>query len=81
MSAMADLLQKPGIVLAKVPIFSGLTETELGFLTQRTMPRHYSAGEMVFGEGEPCSGLYVVESGQRPHLQELAQRTRTSSQH
>ena len=27
------------------------------------MPRHYSTGESVFGEGEPCSGLYVVESG------------------
>ena len=49
--------------LAKVPIFSGLTETELGFLAQRTVPRHYSAGEMVFGEGEPCSGLYVVRTG------------------
>jgi CRP/FNR family transcriptional regulator len=52
-----------GQTLAKVPIFSGLTENELGFLAQRAVPRHYSAGEMIFGEGEPCSGLYVVESG------------------
>lgn len=44
-------------------MFSGLAENELAFLTQRTVPRHYSAGEIVFGEGEPCSGLYVVESG------------------
>jgi CRP-like cAMP-binding protein len=49
--------------LAKVPIFSGLAENELAFLTQHTVPRHYAAGEMVFGEGEPCTGLYVVESG------------------
>jgi CRP/FNR family transcriptional regulator len=49
--------------LANVPIFSGLTENELCFLPQRAVPRHYSAGEMIFGEGEPCSGLYVVESG------------------
>ena len=27
------------------------------------MPRHYSAGEIVFGEGERCLGLYLVESG------------------
>ena len=60
---MPDSTNKLGQALAKVPIFSGLTESELGFLTQRTVPRHYSAGEMVFGEGEPCSGLYVVESG------------------
>jgi len=60
---MADLLQKPGIVLAKVPIFSGLTDDELRFLAQRTVSRRYSPGEIIFGEGEPCSGLYVVESG------------------
>jgi len=52
-----------GQTLAKVPIFSGLTEGELAFLLQRAVPRHYAAGEMVFGEGEPCLGLYVVESG------------------
>jgi len=49
--------------LAKVPIFSGLTEGELAFLLQRAVPRHYAAGEIVFGEGEPCLGMYVVESG------------------
>ncbi len=50
-------------VLSKVPLFSGLAEHELNFLVQRTVSRHYTAGEMVFSEGEPCSGLYVVESG------------------
>jgi CRP/FNR family cyclic AMP-dependent transcriptional regulator len=49
--------------LKRVPIFSGLTETELAFLIQRSVPRHYSTGETVFAEGEPCTGLYVVESG------------------
>ena len=52
-----------GQTLAKVPIFSGLTENELSFLAQHAVPRNYSAGQSVFGEGEPCSGLYVVESG------------------
>jgi len=49
--------------LAKVPMFSGLAENELAFLTQRAVPRHYAAGEIVFSEDEPCLGLYVVESG------------------
>jgi CRP/FNR family cyclic AMP-dependent transcriptional regulator len=49
--------------LTKVPIFSGLTESELSFLAQRAVSRNYSAGQSVFTEGEPCSGLYVVESG------------------
>lgn len=44
-------------------MFSGLTEPELTFLAQRTVPRRFTAGEIVFSEGEPCSGLYVVESG------------------
>ena len=51
-------------ILGKVPIFSGLAENELDFLAQRVVRRHYSAGEIVFSEDEPCSGLYVVESGQ-----------------
>ena len=51
-------------ILAKVPIFSGLADNELAFLAQRAVQRHYSAGEIIFGEGDPCTGLYVVESGQ-----------------
>lgn len=50
--------------LARVPMFAGLAENELAFLTQRAVPRRYAAGEIVFGEGEACKGLYVVESGQ-----------------
>lgn len=49
--------------LARVPIFSGLSEDELSFLAKRTVPRRFSASETVFAEGEPCTGLYVVESG------------------
>lgn len=49
--------------LARVRIFSGLSETELAFLAQRTVPRRFSVGETVFAEGEPCAGLYVIESG------------------
>jgi CRP/FNR family transcriptional regulator, cyclic AMP receptor protein len=52
-----------GQTLVKVPIFSGLTEAELAFLAQRVVPRRFSAGEIVFSEGQPCAGLYVVESG------------------
>ena len=35
----------------------------MSFLAQRTVLRNYSAGQSVFGEGEPCAGLYVVEAG------------------
>ena len=51
------------ITLARVQIFSGLSESELQFIAQRAVPRHYRPGEIVFSEGEACAGLYVVESG------------------
>jgi CRP/FNR family transcriptional regulator len=50
-------------LLKSVAIFSGLSEPELSFLTARVVQRKFAAGELIFGEGEPCSGLYVVESG------------------
>ncbi len=57
--AKADRTQ----VLRKVQIFSGLSESELAFLSERAVPRHFSSGDTVFSEGQPCAGLYVVESG------------------
>lgn len=63
MTAVAEIKVNHGRTLAQVPIFSGLTEAELAFLVQRAVPRNFSAGEAVFTEGDPCTGLYVVESG------------------
>jgi len=50
-------------VLKRVPIFSSLSEPEFAFLTSRLLQRKYGAGELIFGEGDPCAGLYVVQSG------------------
>lgn len=49
--------------LSGVPVFSGLTEAELAFLTARTVERKVDSGELVFSEGDPCAGLFVVRSG------------------
>ncbi len=32
-------------------------------MTAHLVQREFSAGELIFGEGEPCAGLYVIESG------------------
>src|SRR4051794_40297637 len=63
MLRMAD--QKAGIAetLHRVPIFSGLTESQLEFLSKRTVERKYGNGELIFSEGDPCAGLFVVQSG------------------
>lgn len=50
-------------ILRRVQIFNGLTATELQFLAERAVPRNYSKGELLFTEGDPCTGLFVIESG------------------
>ena len=49
--------------LRQVAMFADLSETELQFLAERAVPREYDAGEQIFFEGEPCAGLFVVETG------------------
>jgi CRP/FNR family transcriptional regulator, cyclic AMP receptor protein len=49
--------------LREVPLFSSLDSSELMSLSSRATLRRYSAGELLFSEGEPCSGLFVVVSG------------------
>jgi len=55
-SSVTDLLKQ-------VPIFSDLSEQELTYLSARVGQRKFGEGELIFSEGEPCSGMYVVESG------------------
>ena len=50
-------------VLKRVPIFSSLSDQEFAFLTTRLLQRRYAAGELIFGEGDPCVGMFVVQSG------------------
>ena len=50
-------------VLKKVPLFADLSDKELSFLAERALPHHPQDGELIFSEGEPCEGLYVIESG------------------
>src|SRR5271167_579754 len=50
-------------VLKKASIFSGLNEQEFAFLAARAVQRGFSAGKLIFSEGEPCTELYVVQAG------------------
>ncbi|HEX7285335.1 MAG TPA: Crp/Fnr family transcriptional regulator [Candidatus Angelobacter sp.] len=47
----------------KVPIFADLSPAELNFLAERAVMREYPPGALIFTEGEPCAGLFVVEHG------------------
>ena len=62
-TAMPDAKSGRAAVLARVPLFADLSEAELKFVSNRAVSRHYAAGELIFSEGDPCAGLYVIESG------------------
>lgn len=50
-------------ILRRVPIFADLTDTELNFLSERAVSRKFEPGELMFHEGGPCAGLFVIETG------------------
>lgn len=60
---MPEARTNPAKTLAQVALFKDLSEPELAFLAQRAVPRRFGAGEILFSEGDPCAGMYVVESG------------------
>jgi CRP-like cAMP-binding protein len=50
-------------ILRKTPLFASLTEEELRALAARASKKSYPAGALLFGEGDPCTGLFLVASG------------------
>ncbi|HVH61742.1 MAG TPA: Crp/Fnr family transcriptional regulator, partial [Candidatus Sulfotelmatobacter sp.] len=47
-------------VLRKTPLFASLTREEVQALAARTSRRRLQRGELLFGEGDPCTGLFVA---------------------
>lgn len=50
-------------ILRRIPLFTGLNDTDLIALAQRTVEKTYAPGERLFYEGEPCRGLYLLAEG------------------
>jgi len=50
-------------VLQDTALFSNLSREELETLASRTVWNRYRSGELLFSEGEPCSGLHIVATG------------------
>ena len=50
-------------VLKKTPLLSSLSQPELQMLATRTVRKLFSAGELLFSEGEPCNGLHIIARG------------------
>lgn len=49
--------------LKATQLFSALDDAEISAFAGRSVVRRFSAGELLFSEGEPCAGLYVVAAG------------------
>ena len=50
-------------VLEKTALLSNLSREELQTLAARTVRKLFSSGELLFSEGEPCSGLHIISGG------------------
>ena len=49
--------------LGKTALLSSLSPAELQTLAARTVSKRFSADELLFSEGEPCSGLHIIARG------------------
>jgi CRP/FNR family transcriptional regulator len=50
--------------LHSLPYFAALSGEEIKRVEKELLQRSFSKGQVLFLEGEPCRGLYVVKSGQ-----------------
>ena len=62
--------------LTAVPIFDTLTRRQKTKLYSIIHIRHYNQGEMVFRQGDPGVGLYIVRDGQVEVYNEYSDMTR-----
>ncbi len=62
---MHNHIDKPTRVasLKKVPFFSDLEEEALQALAESSLTLPFNKGELIFLEGGPCPGLFIVHSG------------------
>ena len=57
-------VQETTQILAKVPLFYGLSTRQIQGLAQTAVRRKYAAGEPIVKQGESGIGLYVILSGE-----------------
>lgn len=50
--------------LRRLPLFSELSDAELGLMAEGMSRLHFEAGTVVFGEGDICRELLIVEEGE-----------------
>ncbi|SDB01908.1 transcriptional regulator, Crp/Fnr family [Desulfonatronum thiosulfatophilum] len=51
-------------LLGKMPVFQGLSTQQLQALANIAEPIRYQPGDLIFSEGDPAAGFFLVLSGQ-----------------
>jgi CRP-like cAMP-binding protein len=69
-----DQLNRVG-VLARTPVFSGLPRRLLGRLAAQLFEKGYESGDVIFREGDPGKGLFVVLTGEIEVLRDTVRGT------
>ncbi|HEX2959754.1 MAG TPA: cyclic nucleotide-binding domain-containing protein [Chitinispirillaceae bacterium] len=60
-------------LLKSLPVFESLTNSELIQIERILHERVYAKGEVVFNEGEPGAGMYIVSKGEIEIIQNVAE--------
>ncbi|HOF89066.1 MAG TPA: Crp/Fnr family transcriptional regulator, partial [Armatimonadota bacterium] len=60
---MVTRTKSPCELVREFPFFAGLDPAIYDVLLARGLTRRYAKGEMLFLDGEPCKGLFFVQSG------------------
>src|SRR5437667_12797828 len=56
-------MDDPLAILSRHPYFASLPPNILTAIRDRLIRRHYEKGALIYSEGEPSQGLYLVDSG------------------
>jgi CRP/FNR family transcriptional regulator len=49
--------------LSEIALFAALSEAEIQVLAQRAVEKRFAADEILFWEGEPCAGIFLIVQG------------------
>src|SRR6266496_3785665 len=49
--------------LSEIALFAALSESEIQGLAQRAVEKRFAPDEMLFWEGEPCAGIFLIVQG------------------
>lgn len=56
-------MSKIASTLRSTPILAPLSESELEAIAARSILKNFDSGQILFSEGDPCTGLHVVAAG------------------